>query len=122
MRIGNFGKCVVSLLSAMLILIITCMWLKVKELDRTYAHPASVFEIGDIVADDYRVYATDNEATLWLQSVSNDKIISANVNADGYYTMTLKQKMINALTMKSCQDEIEINIESNMIAYLTKVW
>lgn len=71
-------------------------------------NPATVYEVGEIINDDYQVVATDSQDTLWLQKRNDDCTYVAIVSSD-YPNLSFSEK-IKWLWNTSLKDSTSIEI------------
>lgn len=71
-------------------------------------NPATVYEVGEIINDDYQVVATDSQDTLWLQKRDDDCTYVAIVSSD-YPNLSFPEK-IKWLWNTSLKDSTSIEI------------
>lgn len=74
--------------------------------------PAALYEIGEIVNDEYQVVATDSKNTLWLQKSDDDCTYVAVASSD-YPNLTFSER-IKWLWNKSLKESISIEITDNV--------
>ena len=70
--------------------------------------PAALYEIGEIINDDYQIVATDSQNTLWVQKRNEDLIYLAVASSD-YSNLSFSER-IKWLCHNSLKDSISIEI------------
>lgn len=87
----------------------TGMVLKDMNYSSTLKAPAAVYEIGEIVEDEYQIIGTDNQNTLWLQKRDEDRTYVAIVSSD-YPNLTSISEKFKWLWNTSLKDSVNIEI------------
>ncbi len=75
-------------------------------------NPATVYEIGELIDDEYQVVATDGKNTLWLQKRDDDCTYVAVASSD-YPNLTFSER-IKWLWNTSLKDSVSIEITDNV--------
>lgn len=76
-------------------------------------NPAAIYEIGEIVNDEYQVVATDSKNTLWLQKPDDDCTYVAVASSDYNDGLSFYEKF-KWLWNKSLKESVNIEITDNV--------
>lgn len=76
-------------------------------------NPAAIYEIGEIVNDEYQVVATDSKNTLWLQKPDDDCTYVAVASSDYNGDLNFSEKF-KWLWNKSLKESVNIEITDNV--------
>lgn len=108
---------IIGLVTALAIIIAasfgTGMVLKYMDYSSTFKTPAAVYEIGEIVEDEYQIVGTDNKNTLWLQKRDEDCTYVAIVSSD-YPNLTSISEKFKWLWNTSLKDSVNIEIKDQV--------
>lgn len=97
------------MLLAVIIVVISATGISIRYMRYSnLENPATVYEVGDIINNDYYVVATDSQNTLWLQKHDDDCTYVAIVSSD-YPNLSFSEK-IKWLWNTSLKDSISIEI------------
>lgn len=106
-------KNIIDLISVyVVIIVITCVpriALKSMNYFSTLKTPASVYEIGEIVEDEYQIVGTDNKNTLWLKKPDEDCTYVAIVSSD-FPNLTSLHEKFKWILNTSLKDSVNIEI------------
>ncbi len=90
--------------------------LSIKLIDYYYSsklkNPAALYEIGEVIDNEYQVVATDSKNTLWLQQRNDNYTYIAVVSSD-YPNLTFSER-IKWLWNTSLRDSVSIEITDNV--------
>ncbi len=76
------------------------------------SNPAALYEIGEVIDNEYQVVATDSKNTLWLQQRNDNYTYIAVVSSD-YPNLTFSER-IKWLWNTSLRDSVSIEITDNV--------